>query len=189
MKTFRSVSALVLALCLILTACFALAGQTLEGDANVDQRNYPSNTPFIHPPFYNVKVAVDVDDSGVITAVKDNGTGAAGSVQEGNEEFWANKNKPFFDMAVNGGIFDTFVGKNLEEVKTMEMTSGGADVISGATMVCAAVQEAVVNALEGKAGKTFLNVEGSALPVESVEGRVVTLSNSLPEDFDLQIVL
>ena len=188
MKAFRSVSALVLALCLALTVCTAFAAQTLEGDANVDQRNYPSTAPFIHPPFYNVKLAVEVDDNGVITAVKDNGTGATGSVQEGNEEFWANKNKPYWDVAVNGGLLEKFVGKTADEVKAMDMTSGGADVISGATMVSAAAQEAVLNAFEGKAGKTFLPVEGSALPVESIEGRVVTLKNALPEDFDLQVL-
>ena len=81
MKNVRLVMALVMVLCMALTACGAFAAQTLEGDANVDQRNYPSTAPFIHPPFYNVKVAVDVDDNGVITAVRDNGTGTTGSVQ------------------------------------------------------------------------------------------------------------
>ena len=178
----------VLALCLALSACVALADQTLDGDANVDQRNYPSTAPFIHPPFYNVKLTVTVDDSGVITAVTDNGTGAAGSVQEGNEEFWANKNKPYYDAAVNTGLLDRFVGKTLEEVRAMDMTSGGADAVSGATMVSAAAQEAVINALEGKAGKTFLPVEGCALPVESVAGDTVILQNALPEDFELQVL-
>ena len=149
----------VMALCLALSMSVALADQTLEGDANVDQRNYPSTVPFIHPPFYNVKLSVTVDDSGVITAVADNGTGTAGSVQEGNEEFWAKKNKPYYDAAVSAGLLDKFVGKTLEEVREMDMTSGGVDAVSGATMVSAAAQEAVVNALEGKAGKTFLPVE------------------------------
>ena len=179
---------LVTALCLALSMGAALADQTLEGDANVDQRNYPSTTPFIHPPFYNVKLAVTVDDNGVITAVKDNGTGAAGSVQEGNEDFWAKKNKPYFDAAVNGGLLDKFVGKTLEEVRAMDMTAGGTDAVTGATMVSAAAQEAVLNALEGKAGKTFLPVEGSALPVESVNGGTVILKNALPEDFALQVL-
>ncbi|MBQ8072953.1 MAG: hypothetical protein IJ231_04215 [Clostridia bacterium] len=178
----------VLALCLALAMSAALADQTLEGDANVDQRNYPSVVPFIHPPFYNVKLAVTVDDSGVITAVTDNGTGAAGSVQEGNEDFWANKNKPYYDAAVSAGLLESFVGKTLEEVRAMDMTSRGLDAVSGATMVCAAAQEAVVNALEGKAGKTFLPVEGCALPVESVEGGTVILQNALPEDFALQVL-
>jgi hypothetical protein len=53
---------LMMALCLALSVSMALADQTLEGDANVDQRNYPSTVPFIHPPFYNVKLAVTVDD-------------------------------------------------------------------------------------------------------------------------------
>ena len=184
----KKLFAVMMALCLALSACAALADQTLEGDANVDQRNYPSTVPFIHPPFYNVKLSVTVDDSGVITAVTDNGTGATGSVQEGNEEFWANKNKPFFDAAISGGLLDKFVGKTLEEVRAMDMTSGGADAVSGATMVSAAAQEAVVNALEGKAGKTFLPVEGCVLPVESVEGGTVILRNALPEDFDLQVL-
>ena len=187
MKKFRLGLSLMMALCLALCACCALADQVLEDDANVDQRNYPSTAPFIHPPFYNVKLTVEVDENGKITAVRDNGTGAAGSVEEGNEEFWANKNKPYFDAAVNGGLLDKFVGKTKEEVQAMDMTAG-ADAISGATMVSAAAQEAVLNALEGKAGKTFLPVEGSALPVESVKGKVITLKNALPEDFDLRLL-
>lgn len=187
MKLFRSILALTLALCLAACAGIALADKTLEGDANVDQRTYPSTTPFIHPPFYNVKLAVTVDDNGVITAVKDNGTGGAGSVQEGNEEFWEKKNKPYFDAAVNGGLLDKFVGKTAEEVKNMDMTAG-ADAVSGATMVSAAAQEAVINAFEGKAGKTFLTVEGSALPLDKIEGNTVILTNALPEDFDLQVL-
>ena len=187
MKMIRSKIAILLALCLALTVCAALGDQTLEGDANVDQRNYPSTAPFIHPPFYNVRLAVSVDDSGVITAVTDNGTGAAGSVQKGNEEFWANKNKAYFDAAVNAGLLDAFVGKTEEEVAAMNMTAG-ADAVTGATMVSAAAQEAVLNAFAGKAGKTFLEVEGSALPVESIEGNVITLTNALPEDFDLQVL-
>ena len=187
MKTLRSVLSLVLVLCLAACAGAALADKTLEGDANVDQRNYPSTAPFIHPPFYNVKLTVEVDDSGVITAVKDNGTGAAGSVQEGNEEFWANKNKPFFDAALNGGLLEKFTGKTLEEVKAMDM-SAGADAVSGATMVSAAAQEAVINAFVGKAGKTFLAVEGSTLPLDQIDGNTVILTNALPEDFDLQVL-
>ena len=188
MKTFRSLLALVMALCLALGVSCALADQTLNGDANVDQRSYPAVTPFIHPPFYNVKLTVEVDDHGVITAGTDNGTGGAGSVQEGNEEFWANKNKPYFDAAVNGGLLEKFVGKTLDEVKAMDMTSGGVDTVSGSTLVSAAAQEAVMNALEGKAGKAFLDVEGSALPVEAIDGNVVTLKNALPEDFDVQVL-
>ncbi|MBR4333408.1 MAG: FMN-binding protein, partial [Clostridia bacterium] len=188
MKAFRTLLALVMALCLALGVSCALADQTLYGDANVDQRSYPAVTPFIHPPFYNVKLTVEVDDHGVITAVTDNGTGGEGSVQEGNEEFWANKNKPYFDAAVNGGLLEKFVGKTLDEVKAMDMTSGGVDTVSGATLVSAAAQEAVMNALEGKAGKTFLDVEGSALPVESIDGNAVTLKNALPEDYDVQVL-
>ena len=187
MKRLRSLAALLLSLCMAALLVPALADGTLEGDANVDQRNYPSVAPFIHPPFYNVKVAVEVDASGVITAVRDNGTGGPGSVQEGNEEFWATKNKPYFDAAVAGGIFDMFAGKTADEVRAMDMSSG-ADAVTGATMVSAAVQEAVLNALEGKAGKAFLPNEGNVLPVESVDGNVVTLASELPADFDLQVL-
>ena len=187
MKMLRSLLALMLVLSLAACAGCALAGKTLEGDANVDQRCYPSTTPFIHPPFYNVKLSVEVDDNGVITSVKDNGTGAAGSVQEGNEEFWEKKNKPYFDAAVNGGLLDKFVGKTEGEVKALDMTAG-VDAVSGATMVSAAAQEAVINAFEGKAGKTFLEVEGSALPLDKIDGNNVTLANALPEDFDLQVL-
>jgi len=187
MKLFRSVTALVLALCLAACAGIALADKTLEGDANVDQRTYPSTTPFIHPPFYNVKLSVEVDDNGVITAVKDNGTGSTGSVQAGNEEFWEKKNKPYFDAAVNGGLLDKFVGKTVEDVKAMDMTAG-MDAVSGATMVSAAAQEAVINAFEGKAGKTFLEVEGCALPLDKIDGNTVILNNTLPADFDLQVL-
>ncbi|MBQ6382997.1 MAG: FMN-binding protein [Clostridia bacterium] len=188
MKKLRVVLAMVMAFCLVLTFVSASAEKSLEGDANVDQRNYPSTAPFIHPPFYNVKLIVEVDDNGIITSVKDNGTGAAGSVQEGNEEFWANKNKPFFDAAINGGLLEKYVGKTLEEVKAMDMTSGGTDAISGATMVSAAAQEAVINAMEGKKGKAFLPNKGNVLPLESVEGNVITLKNELPADFDLQVL-
>ena len=109
-------------------------------------------------------------------------------MQEGNEEFWANNNKPYFDAAVNTGLLDKFVGKSRDEVAAMDMTTGGADAVSGATMVSTAAQEAVLNAFDGKAGKTFLEVEGSALPVEKIEGGLVVLKNALPEDFDLQVL-
>ena len=62
MKKIRSILAMVMAFCLIFTAVSAFAEKSLEGDANVDQRNYPSATPFIHPPFYNVKLIVEMDD-------------------------------------------------------------------------------------------------------------------------------
>lgn len=188
MKILRTVLSLLLALCLSCGAACAFADQTLEGDANVDQRNYPAAAPFVHPPFYNVKLAIDVDDSGVITAVRDNGTGGAGSVQEGNEEFWVKKNKPYFDAAVSSGLLDSFVGKTAEEVRAMDMSTGGADAVSGATLVSAAAQEAVLNAFEGRTGKTFLEVDGSALPVESIEGSTVTLRNALPDDFALRVL-
>lgn len=186
-RILKKLIPLVIALAMLFTVA-ALADQPLEGDANVDQRFYPSTLPFIHPPFYNVRLAVEVDSNGVITVVRDNGTGGPGSVQEGNEEFWANKNKPYWDVAVGSGLLDKFVGKTSEEVAAMDMTSGGADAVSGATLVSAAAQEAVLNAMEGKAGKAFLPNEGNVLPVESVEGGTVVLNNALPGDFGLQVL-
>lgn len=164
----------------------ASAENVLESDANVDQRNYPSTAPFIHPPFYNVRVLVTVDGNGVITAVTDNGTGGECSVQAGNEAFWATKNKAYFDVAVNSGILDAFVGKTLDEVKAMEIP--GTDAVSGATMTCAAEQEAVINALEGRKGKTFLDNESTVLPVESIADGQIVMSNALPADFDLELL-
>lgn len=175
-------------LCVLLTAVCALADQSLEGDANVDLRNYPSTVPFIHPPFYNVCLAVEAGSNGIITAVKDHGTGETGSVQAGMEELWNTMNKPYFDAAVNAGLLDKFVGKTRDEVAAMDMTSGGADAITGATMVSAAAQEAVLNALDGKAGKAFLELEGSALPVETIEGNKIVLKNALPDDYDIQML-
>ena len=63
MNAFRKLCAAVMALCMMLSAASALADKTLEGDANVDQRNYPSTAPFIHPPFYNVKLTVAETDA------------------------------------------------------------------------------------------------------------------------------
>ena len=183
--TIRKILSLAMAACLLLGAV-ALAETTLSGDAPVDGRNYPSTAPFIHPPFYNVRLAIDVDEQGVITAVRDDGTGMTGSVQAGKEEAWAKKNKPFWEMALDGGLLERFVGKTQEQVAQMDML--GMDAISGATMVGAAAQEAVLNAFAGRAGKTFLALEGSALPVLSVEGGVVTMQNALPTDFDLALL-
>ena len=176
---------------LTLSVCLAagmpvMAGQILEGDANVDQRNYPSTSPFIHPPFYNAKVTVEVDDDGVITSVTDNGTGQTGSVEEGNEEFWENKNKPFWEAALAAGAFDQYVGKTLDDVRQMDPL--GADATTGATMAGAAIHEAVINALEGKSGKTFLPGTGSVLPVEEITENQVIMTSLLPEDFDLQVL-
>ena len=94
MKRLRSRLAILMALCLMLTAACALADRTLEGDANVDQRFYPATTPFIHPPFYNVRLTVEVDDNGVITAVKDNGTGGPGSSRRATRNFGPRRTSP-----------------------------------------------------------------------------------------------
>ena len=181
----RAITAVALAGCMAAAPVLAVAA-TYEGDANVDQRHYPETTPFIHPPFYNVLVQVETDDDGVITAVTDNGTGGEGSVQEGNEEFWAKKNQPFYQTAVDSGIYDKFVGMTLDDVKAMDMA--GVDATAGATEAGAAIQEAVVNALEGRAGKTFLLGEGCLLLGTQGEDGVITFDSSLPEDFELELL-
>lgn len=184
---FSKIISLMLALGLLF-AMPVFAGKTLEGDASVDQRYYPSVMPFIHPPFYNVKLMVEVDDNGVITAVKDNGTGMEGSVQKGMEEKWGKKNKPFFDKAVKSGIFEKFIGKKLEDVKLMKLESGEADAVTGATLAGIAIQEAVVNALEGKKGKLFLEGKGTMLPVVEMKDGEIAFENKLPEDFKAKLI-
>lgn len=179
--------ALVLALSLVLPSLGLAA--VLEGDANVDGRNYPSVTPFVHPPFYNVKVKVETDDAGKVLKVEDNGTGLEGSIaSKDQEERWVSKNKPYFDAAMAAGLFAKFEGKTAEEIAAMAMHTGDADAISGATLVGLATREAVLNALEGKAGKKFLPVEGNVMPVKSQDDAIVVLESKLPADFDLQLL-
>lgn len=185
---FSKIISLMLALCLF-ASLSAFAAEVREGDASVDQRYYPSVMPFIHPPFYNVKVAVEVDEEGVIKSVKDNGTGLEGSVQSADmQEKWAAKNKPFFDRAVKAGVFEKFVGKKLDDVKAMKMEKGEVDATTGATLSGLAVKEAVINALEGKKGKLFLEGKGSLMPVVGISGDEVTLENKLPEDFNTKLI-
>jgi len=179
--------ALLLVLCLTIpTMVFAAV---LEGEANVDGRFYPSVTPFVHPPFYNVKVKVETDDAGKVVKVEDNGTGMVGSLaSQDQEERWTKVNKPYFDAAVGAGVFSRFDGKTRDEIAALAMNSGEADVISGATLVGLATQEAVLNALDGKAGKQFLPVEGNVMPVKSQDDTTVVLESKLPADFDAQLL-
>lgn len=168
------------ALCLPLFASAAV----LEGDANVDGRFYPSVTPFVHPPFYNVRVKVETDDAGKIVKVEDNGTGLEGSVESKEfEEKWQKKNKPFWDNAVKAGVLTKFKGKTAAEVEAMQMGSKEADAVSGATLCGLAAQEAVLNALNGKQGKKFLPGTGSVLPFKEISGNDVVMENKLPEGF------
>lgn len=182
---------LFLALTFLMSLALTSAGaaQMLHGDAPVDGRTYPSTSPFIHPPFYNVRLSVTLDEAGKIQQVTDNETGLAGSVESKEmEELWIQKNKPYWDAALKTGLLDKFVGKTLEEVKALDMHTGEADATTGATMVGLAVQEAVINALEGKKGKTFLPGVGSVMPLVSCTDNTVTLKNNLPADFELQLL-
>ena len=74
MKSKLLTGMLLTSMTAIMAVSAAMAGQALEGDAKVDPRNSPSTAPFVHPPFYNVCVKVEVDDNGVIPSVEDNGT-------------------------------------------------------------------------------------------------------------------
>ena len=184
----KSVS-LVLALVLALGLSLSATAATLQGDANVDGRTYPDVMPFIHPPFYNIRLTVETDDSEKITAVQDNGTGLEGSVESKDmEELWVNKNKPFFDMMLKSGMLEKFVGKTRDEVAEMAVNTGEADAVTGATMVGVAAKEAVLNALDGKKGLTFLPGKGSVMPVKEISGRDVVLESKLPEGFQVEIV-
>ena len=67
MKKIRSIFAMVMTFCLIFTAVSAFAEKSLEGDANVDQRNYPSTTPFINMGSDNL---ISLTDQGYAIARK-----------------------------------------------------------------------------------------------------------------------
>lgn len=182
-------TALALALFMAGTAVTGAMAATMEGDANVDGRTYPAVMPFVHPPFYNVKLTVESDDSGKITAVKDNGTGLEGSVETKEmEEKWGKKNKPYWDAAMKSGLLDKFVGKTAEEVAGMMMATGEQDAVTGATLAGQAAREAVLNALSGKKGKTFLPGTGSMLPVASQEMGSVMFDSRLPKDFEVSLL-
>lgn len=181
--------ALILGLLLTAALCVPVSAATLSGDANVDGRFYPETAPFVHPPFYNVKVTVETDADNKVVSVSDNGTGLEGSVATKDMEAkWVKKNKPFFDAAVAAGVLTRFDGKTRDEIAAMDFTTGGADAVSGATLVGLATQEAVLNALDGKMGKTFLPVEGAALEAAPVENGVITFTSKLPADFELQLL-
>lgn len=176
-----------------LTAALALplaaSAAVLEGDANVDGRHYPAVSPFVHPPFYNVRLKVETDGDGKIVKVEDNGTGLEGSVESReNEEAWQAKNKPYWDAALNSGLLPLFEGKTAAEVEALRMGSGEADAVSGATLVGLAAQEAVLNALSGRQGKKFLPGSGSVLPVREIRGNDVVLESRLPADFALKVL-
>ncbi|HHU03105.1 MAG TPA: hypothetical protein GXZ91_08270 [Christensenellaceae bacterium] len=184
-KSLFMVMALVMALALSL----GVSAATLQGDANVDGRTYPSTMPFVHPPFYNICLTVETDDSGKITAVKDNGTGLEGSLESKDmEELWVAKNKPFFDMMLKSGFLEKFVGKTRDEIAEMALNTGEADAVTGATMVGLAAQEAVLNAFDGKKGLTFLPGKGSVMPVKKINGCDVVLESKLPEGFKVELV-
>jgi len=172
------------------------ASQTLTwyyGDANVDQRYYPSNTgdAFIHPPFFNAHIGIGVDENGIIREIVDNDTAR----RSGNEAFWNNKQKSYW--VISKKKFNNFIGKNLEQVKAMRMGHGGADIVSGATSNGLALQEAIINALEKKntdkeaiLGKKVLP-NGAKLtaqtPVTSGNDTKISFTSSLPTDFDIRL--
>ena len=163
------------------------------GDANVDQRYYPSNTgdAFIHPPFFNAHIGIGVDENGIIREIVDNDTAR----RSGNEAFWNNKQKSYW--VISKKKFNNFIGKNLEQVKAMRMGHGGADIVSGATSNGLALQEAIINALEKKntdkeaiLGKKVLP-NGAKLtaqtPVTLGNDTKISFTSSLPTDFDIRL--
>ena len=166
----------------------------LEGDANVDQGNYPLVDPFIHPPFFNARVKVEITPEGKIVSVKDNKTGEQGLAPGATKDFWTNKNKSYWDALINAKFFDKFTGKTLEEVKQMKVNKGEIDVVTGATANSKAVKQAVINAIEGKPGKKFLTsnqtlkVTSSPILLSTATTTTdVMLTNNLPTDFELEL--
>lgn len=97
---------------------------------------------------YTVKVAVTVDGNGVIQSVVDNGT-ECGSA---NTFYW---NKALNGTKKNGNVsmFDKFKNLDLTGVNALktdpeaEDKDGKADAVSGATISCNTIKEAVKNAL------------------------------------------
>ncbi len=95
---------------------------------------------------YTVKVAVTVDGNGVIQSVVDNGT-ECGSA---NTSYW---NKALNGTKKNGyvSMFDKFKNLDLTGVNALktdpEDDDGKADAVSGATISCNTIKEAVKNAL------------------------------------------
>lgn len=97
---------------------------------------------------YTVKVAVTVDGNGVIQSVSDNGT-ECGSA---NNSYWS---KALHGTKKNGNVsmFDKFKNLDLTGVNALktdteaEDDGGKADAVSGATISCNTIKEAVKNAL------------------------------------------
>lgn len=160
------------------------------GSANVDQQQYPLVSPFVHPPFYNARVRVEVGKDGKITKVSDDNTATKGWDPSKNQETWDKKNKPFWDILQKSGLLEKFAGKTRSEVAAMKMEHGQTDAVSGATETGKAVHQAVLNALDKKEGKKFLSpsqtltAEKNAYPVGTTE---ITFKNTLPKDFKLSL--
>ena len=158
----------------------------LYGDYNVDQVNYPQVAPFIHPPFYNMRVRVVVDSDNKIIEVANNNTGIEGV---GTGPAWSRHQK-YWNRMIAGNLFAKFVGKNLDQVKNMDMRTGGVDTVAGATANSIAVKEAVINAFEGRAGRGFLN-DTQTLKAQQIENPLgttaISFTNTLPADFDIRL--
>ena len=162
----------------------------LYGDANVDQQQYPLVAPFVHPPFYNVRVKVTLDKDGKIASVEDDNTATKGLAPGTAQEFFNKKNKKFFDL-LTADVYKKFVGKDRAGVEAMQMKSGEADAVSGATESGKALKQAVLNALDKKAGKKFLEKDQvlvAEMPVKTGEGWKIHFKNQLPGDFKVQLL-
>lgn len=163
----------------------------LMGHANVDNRNYPVVDPFIHPPFYNARVRLYLDDAGKITLLEDDRTSDKGVDPSKDKATWILKNGKYWELASSKENLNKFIGKNLEEVKAMKMNTGEVDAITGATESGRAIQEAVINAIEQKEGKKFLSND-QALMAEKIEvepnEKEIIFKNTLPKDFKLKLV-
>lgn len=164
--------------------------KVLYGDANVDQQQYPLVKPFIHPPFYNVRVKVTLDKDGKILSVEDDETATKGVAPGTKAGFFDGKNKAYFSL-INADVYEKFKGKDRAGVEALKMESGEADAVSGATESGKALKQAVLNALDQKAGKKFLKQEETLVaetPVKTNEGFKIHFTNKLPKDFKVKLV-
>lgn len=181
----------------IIYKAFSVKGQSeakdgvFYGDANVDQQQYPLIKPFIHPPFYNVRVKVVVDKEGKIVSVEDDGTVEKGLAPGATKEIFEKKNGAYFKQLSEQKMYDKVKGLDRSGIAALKMASGEADVLSGATETGKAFKQAILNAYDKKEGKKFLTEKQSLVslkPEVNQNGVKVHFTNNLPKDFAVSFV-
>lgn len=163
----------------------------LFGDANVDQQQYPAIAPFIHPPFYNVRVKVTVGKDGKIQSVEDNETIEKGLAPGMKKDFFEKKNAPFFNQLKEQKFYDKVKGLDRAGVEALKVNHGEVDALTGATETGKAFKQAILNAFDKKEGKKFLSEKETLVaekPMVTKQGVTVHFKNNLPKDFKVKLV-